>query len=88
MLKGPEHYSEAEAALLKAISLDGALKLPYVNLVYLYRLTGREAQILPLAEKVFQLDSRDASAILAVASIHKKLGHDEEAARYASQARD
>jgi tetratricopeptide (TPR) repeat protein len=88
LLKGPEDYAEAEAELLKAISLDGNLKFAYVNLVYLYRLTGREAQILPLAEKAFQLDARDAAAILAIASIHRKLGNDAESARYAAQARE
>lgn len=87
LVKGPEHYVEAEELLLKAIALDPTLKLAYFNLLYLYRLTGRDEDLVQTAERAVQLDAHDAATNLVLASIHKKLGHPTESAKYASQAR-
>jgi Flp pilus assembly protein TadD len=87
LVRGPQHYAEAETLLWKAIKLDPNLQLAYANLVYLLRLSGRDTEIAPLAEKALQLDDKDIASNLALASMHKKLGHDAESAKYAAQAR-
>jgi Flp pilus assembly protein TadD len=87
LVKGPEHYAEAEALLWKAIDLDPNLQLAYGNLVYLLRVCGRDTEIGPLVEKALQLDDKDVAANLALASLHKKLGHESETAKYTAQAR-
>jgi len=87
LIQGPEHYSEAESVLWKAIDLDPNLRLAYGNLVYLLRLQGRDTEIGPLAEKALQLDDKDVPTNLVLASLHKKLGHESETAKYIAQAR-
>jgi Flp pilus assembly protein TadD/CO dehydrogenase/acetyl-CoA synthase epsilon subunit len=87
LVRGPQYYAEAETLLLKALNLDSNLQLAYGNLVYLLRVSGRDTEIAPLAEKALQLDDKDIASNLALASMHKKLGHDAESAKYAAQAR-
>jgi Flp pilus assembly protein TadD len=87
LVKGPDYYAEAEALFLKAIDLDPNLQLAYANLVYLLRVRGRDNEIGPLVEKALQLDDKDVAANLALASLHRKLGHEGETAKYIAQAR-
>lgn len=87
LIRGPQYYPEAETHLLKAISLDPNLQLAYGNLVYLLRMSGRETEIAPWAEKVLQFDDKDLTSNLALASVHRKLGHYAELAKYAARAR-
>ncbi len=78
---------EAEAEYREALRLDSNLAQAKQGLALLLRLTSREDEAIPLLEKMLQLDAQNADALLALASVHKKLGHAEESAKFAVQAR-
>jgi tetratricopeptide (TPR) repeat protein len=83
-----KRYDEAEAAYRKTIELDPNYVLAHNNLSILLRLLHREQEALAAIEKALLLTPQSPLYLLALASIHKKLGHKTESARYARQARE
>ena len=51
------------------------------------RQQGCEAEAIQFLDKWLQVDAKDSNALLALASVHKKLGQPEESAKFATQAR-
>ncbi|MBI5651686.1 MAG: tetratricopeptide repeat protein [Chloroflexi bacterium] len=82
-----QRYDEALAAYQHAIQLDPDFAVAYRSLGLLFRIMNRETDAIPLLEKLLQIDPQDSDAFLALASVHKKLGHIEESEKFAAQAR-
>ena len=78
---------DAIAAYQRAIQIDPKYATPYSNLALSLRLLNRDMEAVPLLEKYVQLNPNDADPHLALASVHKKLGHIEQSAKFAAQAR-
>lgn len=85
--KDETRAAEAEAAYRKSIELDPNDTATYLNLVTLLRSQQRDAEALPFAETLVKLDSQSISALLALASIQKKLASETVANGYLTQAR-
>ena len=52
------------------------------------RFLKRDMEALALAESAYKLNPHSPHRLLALASIHKKLGHQTESSQYATQARE
>ena len=88
MLRNLQRYDEAEASYRKAIELDPTDAEAYSSLSLLLLLLGRETEALTVAQSAQQHAAKSAHYSLVLASIHKKLGNQAEASRYAAQARE
>ncbi|HEV2913504.1 MAG TPA: tetratricopeptide repeat protein [Pyrinomonadaceae bacterium] len=80
-------YAKAEAAYRKAIELKPDYFNAHRNLRNLLHLQGRNTEALHLAERTLQFEPQNPEGLLALASIHKSLGHKIESSEYAIQAR-
>ena len=88
MLRDLERYEEAEIVLRKAIELDPNFAFAYNNLTLVLRLIGREMEVLTFAEIAHKFAPNSSNNLLALAAIHKKLGHQTESSQYAAQCRE
>jgi len=88
VLRKLKRYEEAEVAYRKAIELDPKDPEIYNNLILILRFQNRNAEALTVAERSLELDDQNGNVYLSLAVIHKKLGHDTESDRYATQARE
>ncbi len=66
-------YIEAEDAYRQAIAKDPNDAAAYSNLGILLRLNGRIEDVLPLLEKMIEINPEDFNPYLAIASINKQL---------------
>ncbi|MEW5717237.1 MAG: tetratricopeptide repeat protein [Chloroflexota bacterium] len=87
-LRTHDRFAEAEPFYRRAIELEPNEIGPYSGItIGLRQQMGREAEAIPFIEKWMQLDPQNFDPPLALASVHKKLGHAEESAKFAAQAR-
>jgi tetratricopeptide (TPR) repeat protein/NAD-dependent SIR2 family protein deacetylase len=80
-------YAEAEAAYRRALQLDPGDVDVYDNLITLLDLQHREPEALVEAERLLKLDNENQGILIALASIQKKLGNENESMKYSTQAR-
>ncbi|MBI3740407.1 MAG: tetratricopeptide repeat protein [Chloroflexi bacterium] len=88
LLRTQERFAEAEPLYRRAIELDPENPNRYVGLVLLLRQTERAADALPLLEKWSSLAPNDFDPFLALAAVHKKLGHQDKMKKFAARARE
>ena len=81
-------YDDAIAAFTSAIELEPENPRHILGLVILLRQTQRAADALPLLEKWSSLAPNDFDLFLALASVHKQLGHPEGMKKHAAHARE
>ncbi|MGB8647314.1 MAG: tetratricopeptide repeat protein [Anaerolineae bacterium] len=87
LAKDASRGAEAEAAYREAIRLKADDPSNYIGVVLLLRMQAREREAIPLLEKRAALDPQNLNPFLALASVHKKLGHQAESIEYAEKAR-
>jgi tetratricopeptide (TPR) repeat protein len=87
LAKDATRTADAEAEYREAIRLDPNYAAALTNIMILLRLNNREDEAIPFIEKWMQLEPDNFDPPLALASVHKKLGHPAESAQFAAQAR-
>lgn len=81
------NYEKADKLYRKAIALDPNNPDRYSGLINLLRGQNREAEALPLLDQWVGLDPNNFRALLARASVQKKLGQAAESRQAVAQAR-
>jgi Flp pilus assembly protein TadD len=87
LAKDAARTTDAETEYREAIRLDPNDAAAHKNIMILLRLNNREDEAIPFIEKWMQLEPDNFDPPLALASVHKKLGHPAESAKFAAQAR-
>jgi tetratricopeptide (TPR) repeat protein len=88
LAKDATRYTEAEAAYRKAIELNPNIATAYNSLVMLLELKNSRVEALSFAERWLQLDAQSLDPLIALATIHKKLGHKTKSNEYTARARE